>query len=291
MKLNASVVALWAQLACVTAATAQTVAPMTPEVDAVVLRAGPVALSKAEYEKLVPGFDRSAGAPLTGPSPQSQKSGQEVARLLAMAEEAKRRGIDKDPKVSAILQVRSYTILANALLARLVEEAKKDEAGSRAVWAQQGSQFQELSVRQILIRHQGAAPEQRSGRGLTRSEAQAKALAEKLQSQLRQGADFATLARQQSDDETTRAQGGSLPPFTRGAMEAEFESASFALQQPGAVSEPVKTRHGYHLIQLVERKPFAFERVRSNIEFMRAKEKMEQIATSGIELNPAYFKP
>ena len=45
------------------------------------------------------------------------------------------------------------------------------------------------------------------------------------------------------------SQGGSLGEFTRGQMVPEFEEATFSMT-PGAISEPVKTQFGYHIIQL-----------------------------------------
>ena len=83
-------------------------------------------------------------------------------------------------------------------------------------------------------------------------EAAVKARADQLLAELRAGADFATLARAESADQASAQQGGELPWFDRGQMAAEFEVAAFALKQPGARSEPVKTPFGYHLIELLE---------------------------------------
>ena len=67
-------------------------------------------------------------------------------------------------------------------------------------------------------------------------------------------ADFAALAKEFSDDTGSKASGGDLGWFPRGRMVKEFEDAAFALT-PGAVSAPVKSQFGYHLIQLLERRP------------------------------------
>jgi parvulin-like peptidyl-prolyl isomerase len=87
-----------------------------------------------------------------------------------------------------------------------------------------------------------------------RSEEQALALINEVKQQLDAGADFATLARQYSEDTGSKDQGGELGWFGKGQMVAEFETAAYALQ-PGQVSEPVKTQFGYHLIKLEERDP------------------------------------
>jgi parvulin-like peptidyl-prolyl isomerase len=258
--------------------------------DAVVLNSGNFKLSRAEYEKLILGFDRITGAVTSGATPQSVQSGQEVARLLAMVTEAQRRKIDQTPRMQALLQVRSYVLLSNALMLELQDEAKKDEAGTHALWESDKSRYFDVVARQILIRHQGAAVEGSNTAGNTRTPAQAKALAEQVVQKLKGGADFAKLALTSSDDASTRSAGGLLPAFTRGAMQSEFELAAFDTPV-GGVSQAFKTKYGYHVIKVEERRPFAFERVRSTLEYARAKEKLEAISSAGIQLDKGYFKP
>ncbi len=258
--------------------------------DAVVLNSGNFKLSRAEYEKLILGFDRISGAVATGPGPQSVQSGQEVARLLALVTEAQRRKIDQTPRMQSLMQVRSYVLLTNALLLSLQDDVKADEAGTRALWESERSNYFDVVARQILIRHQGAAVEGNNTAGSKRTPAQAKALAEVLAQKLKGGADFSKLAMADSDDAHTRSAGGLLPAFTRGAMQSEFELAAFGTPV-GSVSPPFKTKYGYHVIKVEERRPFAFDRVRPSLEFIRAKEKLEAISKAGIQLNDGYFKP
>lgn len=73
--------------------------------------------------------------------------------------------------------------------------------------------------------------------------------ANELVEQLRAGADFAELAKANSDDPGSGANGGSLGEVERGAMVAEFEEATFAAEV-GAISDPVKSQFGYHIIQV-----------------------------------------
>ena len=149
----------------------------------------------------------------------------------------------------------------------------------------------ELRAEQILVRHKGAKTDTGSGtRGLTRSEAQAQAEAAALYQKLQSGADFETVAKASSDDDSTRKRGGEMPAFTRGAMVAEFEKAAFALPA-GGVSAPFKSAYGWHIVKVVERRPFAFDRLRPTLEFARAQRRFEAIASADIQLSESYFKP
>jgi len=66
--------------------------------------------------------------------------------------------------------------------------------------------------------------------------------------------DFATLAKEVSDDIGSKSSGGDLGWFGKGRMVKEFEEAVFALRE-GQVSGPVKSQFGYHIIRLEGRQP------------------------------------
>ena len=69
---------------------------------------------------------------------------------------------------------------------------------------------------------------------------------------LQAGEDFATLARELSTDTGSGLNGGDLGWFGTGAMVPEFETAAFALENPGDITtEPVQSDFGYHIIQLI----------------------------------------
>ncbi len=75
------------------------------------------------------------------------------------------------------------------------------------------------------------------------------AKAESLVTQLREGADFAKLAEENSQDPGSARQGGSLGDVERGEMVPEFDTATFELEV-GVISDPVKSQFGYHIIQV-----------------------------------------
>jgi hypothetical protein len=64
--------------------------------------------------------------------------------------------------------------------------------------------------------------------------------------------DFGQLVTDNTDDENARENGGLMENLVRGRTVAPFESAAFALREPGEISAPVTTDFGVHLIQLVE---------------------------------------
>jgi len=91
---------------------------------------------------------------------------------------------------------------------------------------------------------------------------------ETVQSLLKQGGQFAELAKKFSEDTTTAPNGGDLDYFPRGAMVPEFDAVAFALPT-NKVSDIVTTKFGYHLLMVTDRKPareLPFDEVKANIE-------------------------
>jgi peptidyl-prolyl cis-trans isomerase D len=86
-----------------------------------------------------------------------------------------------------------------------------------------------------------------------KDDATVKAKAEDLLKKAKAGADFAELAKANSEDEASAKNGGDLDYFGRGRMVPEFDQVAFALQ-PGQISDVVKTQYGYHIIKTTDRK-------------------------------------
>lgn len=99
-----------------------------------------------------------------------------------------------------------------------------------------------------------------------------------LQKQLKDGADFAKLAKENSDDPGSANMGGDLGFFQQGMMVPEFDKAVFSMNE-GEVSEPVKTDFGYHLIKLTAIQPKLtkpYESVKAEVEASYRKQEAEK---------------
>jgi len=82
------------------------------------------------------------------------------------------------------------------------------------------------------------------------SDAEAKAQLEEIAAQLAAGGDFATLAKEHSDDPGSANEGGDLGYAGPGVYDPAFEDALYALEE-GQVSAPVRSEFGWHLIKLL----------------------------------------
>lgn len=109
----------------------------------------------------------------------------------------------------------------------------------------------------------------------------AKVLAETLavRQRIEGGEPFDVVAKAVSKDPGSAAEGGSLGEIEKGIMDPAFEEAAFSLTA-GALSDPVRSRFGYHLIQVESIKPAAvkpFEEVREQLRAELARQKSEAL--------------
>ena len=96
-------------------------------------------------------------------------------------------------------------------------------------------------------------------------EAAARAKAEGLLKRARAGEDFAELAKQNSDDKASAAQGGNLGAFARDRMAKEFSDAAFSMK-PGQISDLVRTQFGFHIIKVLRHDTPTLEGMRKQLE-------------------------
>jgi foldase protein PrsA len=139
-----------------------------------------------------------------------------------------------------------------ALSTKLFEEVTKDvevrEEDILQYYTENQAQYPESrDVRHILIAEKGKD-------GKVDYEA-SKAKADRIYAELEGGADFAALAKANSEDPGSKDSGGKLT-ISKGQTVPEFEKTSFALDK-GELSKPVKTEYGYHIIEALSevRKP------------------------------------
>jgi parvulin-like peptidyl-prolyl isomerase len=202
-----------------------------------------------------------------------------LTRQMAAAAEAE--GLDKDPVVLADIELAREEILARRRLALFVagikipkftELARERYVSSPTLYTTPES----IDVRHILISLAKHGDEE------------ANAIAQKLRSEIvaSKDADFDQFARKHSEDAKASEDGGLIDDLVRGATLADFENAAFGLEKPGQISEIVKTKFGYHIIQLVSRTPakrFPFEDARVQIENELAKEYLSRASQEFID--------
>ena len=131
---------------------------------------------------------------------------------------------------------------------------------------------------------QFTTPEQRCVRHILFNKDQ-KHKAKEVEHQLEDGGDFAKLAKENSQDPGSAANGGDLGCLGRGETVAEFEQAAFGAKQ-GEIVGPVKTEFGYHIIEVTDIKPEqtrSLQEVRSQIKSQLSTDEQSTVFNKWVE--------
>lgn len=179
-------------------------------------------------------------------------------RETATAEIQNRYGLDFDSYVEKVI---APVVLEQKL--QQAFEVSTDESGVP---------YEEEQVRARHILFQTA--------GSSKSESKLKTEAQSVLARIKNGEDFAELAKQYGSD-GTKELGGDLGWFGKGRMVKEFEEAAFGLQPGGLAPEVVKTQFGYHIIKVEEKR-----KARNYSKFMG-----DELRLARIELTKSVHNP
>ncbi|MCK5915349.1 MAG: peptidylprolyl isomerase, partial [Deltaproteobacteria bacterium] len=236
--------------------------PVTAADDPVVAEVGSEKITLSQFQeeikKLPPNLKQMAG------DKRMQKEFlDQLATSYLLYQEGVKQGIDKEPAVKIQIEDATRKIVLAALLQREIESrtkapSDKDVEQYYQTHAEEFKQAKQVRARHILVQDEATAKE--------------------IEKKLKGGADFATLA-QESSKCPSSSKGGDLGFFTRDRMVKEFADVAFTLKK-GEVSDPVKTKFGYHIIEVVEIKeagtvPLA--EAKTSIENKLTQEKKSQV--------------
>ncbi|MDQ6959512.1 MAG: peptidylprolyl isomerase [Mariprofundaceae bacterium] len=170
----------------------------------------------------------------------------------ALSMQALKMHLDQDPVVKhRVLRARDDILIATLQQWQLGRQPKLSEDKIKQYYAKYQDQFtipEQVHARHILVSSRKKAKE--------------------VIRLLRHGKDFAALAAEYSIDDSNKGRAGDLNWFPHGVMVKPFEDTVFALKKPGDISKPVKTQFGWHVIELLGKRPAShqsLEEARENI--------------------------
>lgn len=222
---------------------------LAEEVNPVIGRVGDYVLREADLERLLSYQSPDALQKLQADPAQRAEIVRQLLLTKAVAARSRKEGFDKKPQVKEELSYVIDNYLADQYLRKVVTaDVAVPEEELKKYYVEHEKDFllpQSARVRHIYFEAaKDATPEVKE---------RAKAKAEAVLKQLKDGADFAAVARASSEDADSAAQGGDLGVLTPGKTNSkEFEKAAFALKA-GETSPVVETPFGYHIIRVEEK--------------------------------------
>lgn len=163
---------------------------------------------------------------------------QQVVTALLLSEAAKTKGINLDPAVETQVRWNVVNILAKAYISSVSSKWDMGRPTLEAWFSEHQQQYAEPEA--VYVRHI-----------LVPTEADATNV---LLEVYGKDADFAAVAVKNSKDPGSAQKGGELGWISRGMTVEEFDNMAFSLS-PGSIGGPVETRFGWHVIQVLEKRP------------------------------------
>ena len=231
-------------------------------------KVGDSVITQADFDREMKGLPEFVQKMFEGSAGKENFLNELIKREL-LYKEALKKGIDKDPEYAKKLEDFKKITLVGLLLQKEIEgKVKVSDQDIKQYYEKNKDKF--APVTQIRASHI-----------LVKTEDEAK----KIEDRLKQGEDFAQLAKKYSIDTATAKNGGDLGYFSKGQMVPEFESAAMKLK-PGEISEPVKTKYGYHIIKMTNKKMgqvVEFEKVKNLISQNLMAEKQKEVFDSYVD--------
>jgi EpsD family peptidyl-prolyl cis-trans isomerase len=231
-------------------------------------KVGSVNITQADLDREMKNLPEFAQKFFEGPGGK-EKFLDELIKKELIYQEALKKGVDKNPEfLKKVEEFKKITLISQLLEKEIETKAKVTEKDAKDYYDKHKEEL--ASVSQIRASHI-----------LVKTETEAIKILESL----KKGADFAALAKKSSIDTGTAKNGGDLGYFSAGQMAPEIEQAAIKLK-PGEVSGPVKTKLGYDIIKLVDKKmgkPIEFEKIKNAIMQRISSEKQKEVFDSYVE--------
>ena len=267
-----------------------TPAASTAKADPIIVAAGDVSIRQSEFESALKTLPSDYQQYASGPG--KKQFAEDYLRMKLLAAEGLKAGLDKDPDVIRQLNLMRENLVANAQLQKIEKSITIPDEELKKQYDAKKNEYEQVGARHILIAFKGSPAAQPGKPELT--EEQAKAKAEALQKQIAGGASFEELAKKESDDTGSGANGGALGEFGRGQMVPEFEKAAFEAKV-GEVTV-VRTQYGYHVIKVDSHGVTPFDQVKATLERNARQEALQakldaMKTTAKPTFNETYFTP
>lgn len=260
--------------------------------DPVIISAGDVAIKQSEFENALKTLPAEYQQYAQGPG--KKQFAEDYLRMKMLAAKGLKDGLANDPDVQQQLALMRENLVANAELKKIDSTIKVSDEELKKAYDANKKDYEQVKASHILIAFKGSPAASKDKPELT--EEQAKAKAEEIRKKIVEGgADFAELAKKESDDTGSGARGGDVGSFGHGQMVPEFEQAAFAAK-PGEITPVVRTQFGYHIIKVESKESTPFDTVKAGLE-KREHQKRLQAALDEMkdaakpEFNAAYFAP
>ena len=217
----------------------------------------------AELLKLIPEKQRSS-------APNLQALFERLYLVTSLADQASKAGLDQQSPWKEQIKLDRDNILSQAYLNGMSSSGSAGGTDPKQYYDSHQDEFNIAKLSGIVIGFNAPGTPASAG-GVNRTEQQARDKADDVEKKLKTGADIATLARTESDNQSSAAHGGDLGSISMGSpnLPPDLKSAVFEKLTPGQVSEPIRISNGssnaFYIVKLDSRTKQTFDQAKPEI--------------------------
>ncbi len=214
----------------------------------------------------------------------------QLVKLKALEQEGRRLGVENDPEASSRIEMARANIVAAFTLQKMVPAPSEQKL--RSQWEKEKKNFDTMQLAHILISYQGSSIPPRTGSPLSPGDAMKKA--QNIETRLRGGADFGQIARSESDDVNSAAEGGRIGEVSPASLPPEVQSVVANLKEQ-EISQPVKSPYGIHIFKSGAHTGRRYEELKpmfaAKLQRDEAEATLNRLQKSAkVELDPQFFR-
>ena len=268
----------------------KTTATATIKNDKVVMRVNGEAVTESEFNAFVQQAPEQMQAFYA--SPEGRRTlAEQLVKLKSLEQEGRKLGVEADPEAASRIEMARANIIAAYTLQKLMPQP--NEQALRAEFEKQKKNYDTLQLSHIVVAYIGGAIPPKSGPPL--SEADAMKKAQGIEAKLRSGADFAQVARSDSDDVNSGSEGGRLGEVSPASLPPEVQSAVANLK-PQQVSQPVKSPYGIHIFKSGPHTSRGYDQMKATFAAKLQRDAAEATLmrlqkSAKVDLDPKFFPP
>jgi peptidyl-prolyl cis-trans isomerase C len=189
---------------------------------------------------------------------------QQIFLMQHLSSLAAQKHLDQQEPLKTQLEFSKDNLLAQAYINQLGEQTNPSAQDAKTYYDQHPQEFQEAKLSAIIVNFAPSGVKPAPGTPTARTEEQAKAKADDLVKKIRGGANFADVAKTESDHKPSADKGGELGTYPPSKLPKEISDPVLNLKA-GQITEPIRESSGFYILKLDGLDKKTFEQSQADI--------------------------
>jgi parvulin-like peptidyl-prolyl isomerase len=217
-------------------------------------------------------------------APSLERILEQVYMITDLAGKAEQEHLDQQSPTKEQLEIGRSNILAQAYMTHLTSGVSQPTQDPKQYYDTHQDEFDVAKLSGIVVAFNPPGTPASSS-SINRTEQDAQQKADDLEKKIKAGADVATLARTDSDDQRSAGHGGDMGTLAAGTpnVPADLKNVVFNKLKPGEVSEPIRLPNAFYILKLDSRTKQTFEQARPEIAQKLQAERSQAIVKEQID--------